>query len=232
MCGRFVVAGERSDLLGLFEVEFEGEELPPPSWNVRPTDRVPVIVESVKGDEPPIRRLEAARWSLTPSFSPTLKTSVPTFNARSETVAEKAFFKNSVVAKRAIIPADGYFEWLTEGKTKTPYYIYPEAGMLAFAGLYSWWRDPAKAQDDPTRWTLTATILTKDATGPLARVHDRTPVTLPEDWWDHWLDPTIEGDQDFVDEAVRSSVAVSDQLQLHEVAPLTNDNRSEMINPL
>ena len=232
MCGRFVVAGERRDLLGLFEVEVEADDLPPKSWNIRPTDQINVIIDSVKPDQPKVRRLESARWSLTPSFSKTLAMKGPTFNARSESVAEKPMFKNSARSKRALIPASGYYEWKTEGKQKTPFYIHPGEGMLAFAGLYSWWRDHSKEDDDAERWVLTATILTMDAVGALRDIHDRTPVTLPAEWWSDWLDPGIAGDQSFVNAAVAASVPEAEALARHEVAPIRGDDRAELINPL
>ena len=232
MCGRFVVAGERRDLLGLFEIEREAEDLPGPSWNIRPTDRIPIVVDTVKGDAAPVRRLEAARWSLTPSYSKTLATKFPTFNARAESAAEKPFFANSVRSKRAIIPASGYYEWKTEGTTKTPFYIHPPEGMIGFAGLYAWWKDDSLADDDPARWVLTATILTRDAVGELRSIHERTPVALPSEWWDEWLDPTTLGDQEFVDAAVAASTPVAEALLLHEVAPIRGDDRAELINPL
>lgn len=232
MCGRFVVAGERRDLLGLFEIELEGDNLPANSWNIRPTDRVSIVVESVTADEPPVRRLEGARWALTPSFSPTLQTKFPTFNARSETVAEKPMFAASVRSKRAIIPASGYYEWKTDGKEKTPFYIHAPEGMIGFAALYSWWKDASLADNDPARWHLTTTILTSDAGGWLREIHDRTPVTLPPDFWDDWLDPTIEGDQSFVDAAVDASIPVAQALAVHEVAPIRGEDRAHLINPL
>jgi len=232
MCGRFVVAGEHRDLLGLFEIEIEGDNLPGPSWNIRPTDSVSVVIDSVRGDELPVRRIAAARWSLTPSFSPSLATKFPTFNARSETAAEKPFFAASVRSKRAIVPASGYYEWKTVGDVKTPYYIHPPEGMLAFAGLYSWWKDASLAIDDPARWVLTATILTREAVGGLRDIHERTPVALPQDWWDDWLDPTIEADQSFVDVAVEASVPVGEALELYEVAPIRGEDRPELINPV
>jgi putative SOS response-associated peptidase YedK len=232
MCGRFVVAGERDDLLRLFEVEFQGEDLPAPSWNVRPTDRIPVVIESGRGGTPRRRRLEGARWALTPPFSKTLATRPPLFNARAETAAEKPSFRDAVRSRRAIIPASGYYEWRTEGSRKTPFYIRPAEGLIAFAGLYSWWKDAALAEDDPARWHLTATILTRDAVGALAEVHDRTPVALPRDWWSAWLDPTVEGDRSLVDAAVRASAPVAEAMVLHEVAPLPNDDRADMIDPL
>ena len=148
---------------------------------------------------------------------------VPTFNARSEDVATKASYKASVVSKRALIPADGYYEWHTEGKTKTPYFIHPAQGRIAFAGLYSWWRNPALPDDDPARWVLSTTILTMESVPHLADIHPRNPVPLAEDFWDDWLSPDIDGDQAFVDAAVESGVPVASALEIRRVAPLRND---------
>ena len=215
----------------MFDVEHEGANLPAPSWNIRPTEQIPIVLESKRTD-PPVRRLESARWSLIPSFATEATSKFPTFNARAETAAEKPTFKTSVRSRRALVPATGYFEWHTEGPTKTPYFIHSDDGMpLAFAGLYAWWKDSAAAHDDPARWVLSATILTTDAHGPLTRIHDRTPVALPEEWWDHWLDPATEGDQALVDAAVAASRAVVESLQFHEVAPV-NGNGPDLLEPV
>lgn len=77
--------------------------------------------------------------------------------------------------------------------TKQPYYLHPSGdpdGILAFAGLYDTWRDPSKADDDPDRWLWSCTIVTADASGPAGEIHDRTPLILPPDRIDAWLDPT------------------------------------------
>ena len=217
----------------MFEVEHVGENTPDPSWNVKPTEQIPIVLESLK-EGPVVRRLESARWSLVPSFAKALGSSYPTFNARSEDVAQKPTFKNSVVSKRALVPATGYYEWHTVGKTKTPYFVHSDDGLpLAFAGLYSWWRNPALAGDDPDRWVLTATILTSDAQGALAEIHDRTPVVLPDQWWDQWLDPHTPGDQDLVDAAVAASRPLTAGLRLHEVARIAADgNGPELLEPV
>lgn len=231
MCGRFIITDTASDIAAMFDVEHIGENLPEPSWNVKPTEQIPIVLESIK-DGPVVRRLESARWSLVPSFATELVSSYPTFNARSESVAEKASFKNSVASKRALIPATGYYEWHTAGATKTPYFIHSDDGLpLAFAGLYSWWRNPALADEDPARWVLTATILTSDAQGALADIHDRTPVVLPDEWWDQWLDPHATGDQDFVDAAVAASRPLAASLRFYEVAPI-HGNGPELIDPI
>jgi putative SOS response-associated peptidase YedK len=231
MCGRFIITDTAPDLVAMFDVEIEGENLPEASWNVKPTEQIPIVLESAKQD-PPVRRLETARWSLVPSSAPELTLGFPTFNARAESVAQKPAFAPSLASKRALIPATGYFEWRTEGSTKTPYFISSDDGLpLAFAGLYSWWRNPALADADPARWVLTATILTTDAQGPLAEIHERMPVVLPEEWWDRWLDPRTTGDQQLVDAMVAASRPLAETLDFHEVGKV-DGNGPELIEPV
>jgi putative SOS response-associated peptidase YedK len=230
MCGRFAVDKEVNELIEEFVAAGGDVQDWRPGWNIKPTDRIPVVFESDKEGSIE-RRLELARWSLVPPWSKELKLKFPTFNARSETAAEKPMFKNSVTSKRALIPATGYYEWKTEGKVKTPYFIAPPSGMLAFAGLYSWWKNPAAAQDDANKWVLTATIMTMPTVESLADIHDRNPVPLPRDFWDDWLSPSLDGDQGFVDAAVAASVPVAEALTFHEVAPVKGDG-PELIAPV
>ena len=97
-------------------------------------------------------------WGLVPFWAKDPKIGNRMINARMETVAEKPAYRRAFERRRAILPADGYFEWYaTEEKTKAgkprkqPYFIRPaDGGVLAMAGLYEIWRDPAKAEDDPT----------------------------------------------------------------------------------
>ena len=220
MCGRFAVDSEINELIEEFVATGGDVNDWRPSYNIRPTDPVPIVLESTKTGEV-VRRLELARWSLVPSFSKELKLKYPTFNARSEDVASKASYKSSVVSKRAIIPASGYYEWRTVGKAKTPFYIHDPDGDLAFAALYSWWRGPSD-------WVLTATILTMPAVPHLAEIHDRNPVPLPRSWWDDWLSTEIDGDQTFVDAAVAASIEKAQSLDFHQVAPL-GENGPELI---
>jgi putative SOS response-associated peptidase YedK len=103
---------------------------------------------------------------------------------------------------------------------------------MGFAGLYSWWPDRSKPDDDPDRWVLTATIVTSDAVQTLADIHDRNPVILPQQKWEQWLDPSLVGDQALVDEAVRAGVAEASTLTFDAVAPFgVRDDGSQLIHP-
>lgn len=235
MCGRYANTKSGDELGAYFEADEVDDVAMPPSWNIAPTQQVPVVVDRVPKDDPdamPSRLVTSARWSLVPRWATQLTSKYPTFNARSETVTEKSTFKNAVVRSRAILPADGYYEWHTVGSTKTPHYITdPEAGELAFAGLYSWWRAPVAEGAEPGPWVLTATMLTRAAHGPAASIHDRAPVMLPREVWDEWLDPTVEGDQSLVDMIVAESDSVLERLQFHAVAPLKGDG-PELVKPV
>jgi putative SOS response-associated peptidase YedK len=223
MCGRYASTLSGEELGRYFHADEIADIELRPSWNIAPTTTVPIVVE--KRDDR-ARLVTTARWSLVPPFAESLTLRYPTFNARSETVTEKPTFRGSVGHQRAILPADAYFEWLTEGKVKTPHAVTSPTGELAFAALYSWWRA------DPTSdWVLTATILTMAAPEPIAWLHDRTPVVLAPEDWDWWLNRETTADQSFVDDAVARSRPVAGALIVHEVAPLVG-NGPHLLGPV
>ena len=222
MCGRFVVAGAATDLVEMFDIDLVAANLPGPSFNVAPTEHVTIILDTIGKDaaidDPPIRRLEAARWGLVPVWSKDPKSGVSAINARIETAAEKSTFANAVRKRRAIIPATGYYEWNVIDGVKTPHFIHlPEGEMMVFAGLYEWWRDPLAADDSPEKWLLSTAILTRDATGELAGIHDRMPVFLSPELLDEWLDPHTEGSAELLDEISASGAEVAEYAEFHEV---------------
>ncbi|MGV0108991.1 SOS response-associated peptidase family protein [Arthrobacter sp. CP30] len=65
----------------------------------------------------------------------------------------------------------------------------PAAGLRS--GLYEFWPDPTKDEDAEDKWLVTATILTRAAHDALGHIHDRTPVIIPTNLQDQWLDPTM-----------------------------------------
>jgi putative SOS response-associated peptidase YedK len=105
-------------------------------------------------------------------------------NARSETVATKPAFRESLTSRRCLIPADGFYEWQRTGKPKQPYCFEVNDGELfAFAGLWTRWKDPSG------QWVKSCSILTTTPNAVTSSVHDRMPVILDRDNYDLWLDP-------------------------------------------
>ncbi|GIM92569.1 SOS response-associated peptidase [Paractinoplanes toevensis] len=176
MCGRYATTRSEADLSDLFDATDVTEGLGP-SWNVAPTDPVPLVRISASHDGK--RVLDTARWGLVPPWATDLRGGAKMINARSETVATSPAFAPSFARRRCLVPADGWFEWIRSGKERQAFYMTPADGSaLAFAGIWAPW-GPEKL--------LTCSVLTTAARGGLARVHDRMPLILPPDRWADWL---------------------------------------------
>jgi len=227
MCGRFVVARVGSELASVLRADVIADDLPAPSYNVAPTAQAAIVLDSAK-TEPPTRRIEAARWGLVPAWAKDPREGAPAFNARAEEAAEKPMFRRAVASRRAVVPASGYYEWKTAAGVKTPYFIAPDGGEpLMFAGLYEWWKDPAKADDDATRWLLSFTILTRAATAELGSIHDRMPLFIDADHADVWLDPTTEYPADLLDAVIDAAPEVAGSLVATAVGPEVGNVRND-----
>ncbi|MFE3828134.1 SOS response-associated peptidase [Streptomyces sp. NPDC059092] len=220
MCGRYAASRRPEELQEIFGVEkWEPEETLAPDWNVAPTKEVYAVLERPLKDAPtprPVRQLRRLRWGLVPSWSKTPEGAARMINARAETVHEKPSFRRPFASRRCILPADGYYEWVTgpderrleeQGKKKRtrkqPYFVTPADGsVMALAGMYEFWRDPTLPPDHPLAWWATCSVITTEAEttplgvapaegpGTLAEIHPRMPLMLTPDRWDAWLDPS------------------------------------------
>lgn len=234
MCGRFVVAGDAGELVGVLRVDIVSDDLPAPSFNVAPTDRAAIVLDSVKTD-PPTRRLAPARWGLIPPWAKDPSIGSRAFNARSEELEEKPMFRSALEKRRAVVPASGYYEWTTVDGVKTPHYIHHADGEpLLMAGLYEWWKDPRKAGGDDDPWVLSFTVLTRGSIGHLGSIHDRMPLFVDADHADAWLDPTTDNVRDVLDAAIDAATAVADTLTEYVVSRAVGNvrnNSPELIEP-
>lgn len=234
MCGRFVIAKTTDLIAELFEIDELESDSDFRSFNVPPTTQIPMIVErEIEGM--PSRQLHSARWGLIPSWAKEVATT-PLINARIESVLEKPSFRESALIKRCAIPADGYFEWQsTIVDSKVPFFIHPSEGMLAFAGIYSFWRDPTKLATDPSRWVLTCSLLTKDSAPELSHIHSRNPVMLSEENLSSWLAPDYQTTQEVLDALSHESDEVASQLEFHPVGSAVGsvqNNSAALIEPI
>ncbi len=186
MCGRYVSSSQPDEIARYFGAEMSEalvDDSPPANFNVAPTARVFVVLETGE-----TRRLETARWGLVPNWAKDLSIGAKMINARAETLATKNAFKRAFQRKRCIIPADGFYEWkvIPGQKKKQPMYIHRADGdRFAFAGLWELWRNPNAPDDEPVR---TCTIITGQPNEMVSPIHDRMPVMLPPDAWSTWLD--------------------------------------------
>ncbi len=196
------------------------------SWNVKPTQPVPVALTSAKTRE---RRFELAHWSLVPPWARNLSQKYPTFNARAETLSERRTFAPALKHQRCAVVVSGFYEWTGPKQARLPHAVFGPRPMLLMAGLYSWWRDPGAAAGEG--WHLTTTVVTRASAGAMATLHDRMPVLLGSTLLADWLDPDSKGDQSLVDAVSEASVQLAKDLRTYAVHPLRGDG-PELILPI
>src|SRR4029079_16926084 len=83
-------------------------------FNVAPTKEVYAVVERPPSEEKaatPERQLVALTWGLVSFWAKDHKVGNRMINAGMETVAEKPAYRRAFERRRAILPADGYYEW-------------------------------------------------------------------------------------------------------------------------
>jgi len=246
MCGRYASSRRPEDLVEEFDiVESRIHEALAPDYNVAPTKEVYAVVErppsqpSQQNAEPPQRQLRVLTWGLVPSWAKDASIGSRLINARMESVAKKPAFQRAFAKRRCLLPADGYFEWYptqeltAKGKPrKQPFFIRPrDHGVLAIAGLYEIWRDPARAEDDPDRFRWTCTVITTTAEDSLGHIHERAPLMVDRDRWAAWLDPRAER-ADLLD---LLEPAAPGRLEAYPVSTLVSNVRNngpELIEPL
>ena len=106
-------------------------------------------------------------------------------NARSETAAQKTMFADGMRQRRCLIPADCYYEWQKTGKDKQKYRLAPtNTNGFFLAGIYR-----------IEQGSAVFTILTKEPVAPIAFIHHRMPVILPNEVMLDWLNPRFDGNE-------------------------------------
>jgi len=138
-----------------------------PRYNVAPGQDAAVVIAA------PAPRMSFLRWGLLPPWAkgPQAK---PQINARAETLADKPFFRESFRWRRALVPADGWFEWPKRGADKAPRLFRVKGGEpFAFAGLWE---------------AGTFALVTVEPNPLVARIHDRMPALLARGDEAEWLD--------------------------------------------
>ncbi|CAH0122488.1 MULTISPECIES: SOS response-associated peptidase [unclassified Paenibacillus] len=186
MCGRYTITVTMEELLLRFFIEGNTLIDYQPRYNVAPGQFVPAIVHDGKNN-----RLGGLKWGLIPEWSKEEKLKFPTFNARAETIADKAAFRTPFRRKRCIIPADSFYEWKATDTGKQPMRIMlKNKAIFALAGLYDTW-----TREDGTKIS-TCTVVTTTPNRLMSDIHDRMPVILRPEDEKIWLNRAIQDPAD------------------------------------
>ena len=226
MCGRFALSAMLTDIAEEFSTQALPESTLPVDWNIKPTQDIYII----KNDE-----IKIASWGLIAPWSKNshdaLRSQSQAINARSESVHEKPTFRSAFRNNRCLIPASGYYEWATalgRYKTKQPVFISRDDNkLLAFTGIFDRWMSPEGEIKD------SVAIITRDAVGDLAKLHNRMPLFLPRDRWGAWMDSNLT-DVEYV-LSLMNIPKPNDHLRYWPVKPLVNsirNNGAELVEPV
>ncbi len=147
-----------------------------PEGEIFPSSVLPVLAVNKAGEQ----RVFPMKWGFSGPKGLLI-------NARAETAAEKATFREAWKAHRCVIPASWYFEWEHDEKKKAgqKYALRPEEqGLIWLAGLY-------RMEEGLPVFV----VLTRPADESIAWMHDRMPVMLPRSGIGEWIRP--ESDPDY-----------------------------------
>ncbi|MFC6864864.1 SOS response-associated peptidase [Halomicroarcula sp. GCM10025817] len=195
MCGRYSLFAPPADVEARFDATFAFDF--EPRYNAAPSQSLPVVASEA---DDTIQRME---WGLVPSWADD-RSDHGYINARAETLSRKRSFADAYASRRCLVPADGFYEWVSEEGGKQPYRVcLPDDAPFAMAGLYERWEPPQRqtglgefggsgaggGQDDVVE---TFTIVTTDPNEAVADLHHRMAVVLDPDEEETWLHGSVD----------------------------------------
>ena len=214
MCGRYTLRHTTKIIVMRFAVneviaETFAEWGPDaPRYNIAPTQPVAVVTENSP------RALEMMRWGLVPSWAKDTSIGSRLLNARAETLTEKPSFRTALTRRRCLLPADGFYEWQKQGKTKQPLRIHRrDDALFAFAGLWDEWTSP---DGSPLR---SCTIITVAPNELMATIHNRMPAMLRPEDEASWLDASMTSLNDLL---ALLAPYPDDEIEAHPVSTMVN----------
>lgn len=165
MCGRYQFTMEQCEEIRRIAQEIQ-RRYGDGAWKpgeIRPTAAAPVLLADREGV-----RSELLTWGYRLPKSLVI-------NARAESAVEKPLFRESVKARRCVVPSTGFYEW--DGEKRKYFFTLPGEDALYMAGLYD------VREDRPCYC-----ILTTAANRSMEAVHPRMPLILRREQLRDWLE--------------------------------------------
>jgi putative SOS response-associated peptidase YedK len=191
MCYHLSLVQNLNYLQKRFGAEFEDDGSYEPSYHMAAFSSPQHAV--ITGEAP--LRIRLLEWGLIPRWVRSEEQASDvrrgTFNAKAETVLRKPSFRSSIMDRRCLVLADGFFEWRQAGGKKYPYYIRLKgADAFAIAGIWDEWKSGGGAR-------RTFSLLTTEANPMMARIHNtkkRMPAMLRREDERRWLEKGLGAD--------------------------------------
>ncbi|MES1040906.1 SOS response-associated peptidase [Peribacillus simplex] len=216
MCGRFTLFTDIEEIKDRFDIQGSFDEEYQFSYNIAPSQSVLSVINDGARN-----RLGYLRWGLIPFWAKDEKVGYKMINARAETIAEKASFRNAYMRKRCLIIADSFYEWKKTPERKIPMRIkLKNHAPFGMAGIWESWKSPEGIS------VYSCSVITTVPNELMTSIHDRMPVILkPEDEKD-WLNPT-NNDPAYLQQYLKSFD--SEQMEAFEVSTDVNSTKNNSL---
>lgn len=212
MCGRATLTVDTAEIAEMFGAE--PIEIGAPKYNLAPTS--PMVIVRPGPDQK--KEMAVVRWGLVPWWATAdeaKRIASRCINARIESVARSPAFRDAFRARRCLVVIDGFYEWKkTDAGDRRPHHVRREDRRpFAIAGVWESWRSP------DGELLESCAVVTTEAKGSVAELHDRMPIVVPPNAWDAWLGGST-------DEAARIVAATTDLVTV-PVSRWVNDVRHD-----
>lgn len=149
-----------------------------PRFNIAPSQELPVVINDDAGKA----KIATMRWGLVPFWDKSEKPKIAPINARAEEAFTKPMFRQSIQKRRALIPADGFYEWKRlPGDLKQPFDISLKDGRpFFFTGIFE-----EATEIRPATYLL----FTTRPNSLMAEIHNRMPAIITGDRAQQWIAP-------------------------------------------
>ncbi|MBE2254591.1 MAG: SOS response-associated peptidase family protein [Ignavibacteria bacterium] len=176
MCGRFEakfnIPFSKSiwEIIGIPAPEMPDKVVEYKQKDVRPTNNILVIKKTENGFA-----YDVMKWGINVPLGAGKEFLM--INSKIENIKIKTIWKNTLSKNPVLIPMTGFYEWKTEGKTKTPYkFTIKDKKIFFVAGYFRLEKD----KKEPEKQIECATIITTSGNDLTREIHpnDRSPVIL------------------------------------------------------
>ncbi|WP_421548419.1 SOS response-associated peptidase family protein [Pseudomonas sp. QD4] len=228
MCGRFVqyegMAVYMEELSPQLKL-FSGYDAQPINrFNVAPSTRVQVLHGLEDG-----LHIDAVHWGWAPFWAKGKRPDQ--INARVETVTTGKFFKQLWPKGRAIVPSEGWYEWVKDPddpKKKQPYFIRLKSGRPMFFGALAQIHLGLEPHEGDG-----FVIITAASDSGMVDIHDRRPLVLTPEHANEWLDPELSPER--AEEIAKNLCQPTDKFEWFQVGKAVGNVKNQdesLIRPI
>lgn len=219
MCGRFVqyegMAIYIEELNPQIELFSGYDAVPINRYNIAPTTRVQLLHTAEDG-----LHIDAVKWGWAPFWAKGKRPDP--INARVETVTTGKFFKQLWPNGRALVPSEGWYEWVKDPddpKKKQPYFIRLKSQKPMFFGALAQVSLGLEPQEGDG-----FVIITAASDQEMVDVHDRKPLVLAPEHAREWLNPNLLPER--AEEIARSCSQPAEDFEWHPVGKAVGNVKS------